>query len=647
MTSYSCNYHDDVVGTSVQDCLLTGKGLVNSKRNCLEIFGKMARSKRKQNNAKGASKHQESTTVGKSTDSSHETSQKRGKNRNSEETPVAKKNSGTGTKRNSTSKQEIDGEKTPRQPKRGKKLTFESSKEKRRKIGGVKAASPILPRSTRSKISSDLLKTGLSQNFKEVTPGYKLKPRNSKILPSKTLVDQSKSNETGKRGATRSRSATPRSVTDNERDRSSEAAQNSQSRSRSRSISRTPKRGRSSRREGTADPDDLVELEVEGSIDGTSSSTEDDTEYESEEQDASEPEREEIPVGMDEEARLNQLEKDPLFAKLFDRMWAKKEAERSDRGKETVPNNSPRVKSPSDTTIYSPILKQRRFKDTLSKFPTIQEQQNDTSAIDLINKRLGEIRVSASKSRRSRSRSGSRSRSRTRSRSRRSRSRSRSRSHRRDHRHHETTREDTRSKRYADNRILEAERAKAAVNCPAPGTLLDVNDYKAPPLNIHADLNDGHYFTSTSHVEEKCEKKCYRGRFVEMEEILPKNKNRLSDETNRFNLIHKKNGSVYAVPAKEETKITNVRRWDQAFRIYSTLYSRANPERASEILQYADTINDAACTFTWENVAYYDYHFRKLMDKNPERSWAKINTHLWAKAMRDHVKFSSLSDSVM
>ena len=43
--------------------------------------------------------------------------------------------------------------------------------------------------------------------------------------------------------------------------------------------------------------------------------------------------------------------------------------------------------------------------------------------------------------------------------------------------------------------------------------------------------------------------------------------------------------------------------------------------RSAEIWQYVFTINHAASTYSWANVAEYDFAFRQMMGKNPLRSW--------------------------
>ena len=83
--------------------------------------------------------------------------------------------------------------------------------------------------------------------------------------------------------------------------------------------------------------------------------------------------------------------------------------------------------------------------------------------------------------------------------------------------------------------------------------------------------------------------------------------------------IYQKDGMIYFAPALErDSKINNVRHWEQVFCVYVT-----NPHRSSEIWQYMYVINTAASTYHWNNMAKYDYTFRQLMSTYPKHSWAK------------------------
>ena len=103
-------------------------------------------------------------------------------------------------------------------------------------------------------------------------------------------------------------------------------------------------------------------------------------------------------------------------------------------------------------------------------------------------------------------------------------------------------------------------------------------------------------------------------------------------------LINKDGVTYFAPPIDRETKIDSIKKWEQAFRVYSTIYCNANPTRAGEILQYVDVIHRAAAIFNWDNVARYDYVFRQLMAAKPYRSWAKVYTQMWNISLNEPIK---------
>ena len=95
-------------------------------------------------------------------------------------------------------------------------------------------------------------------------------------------------------------------------------------------------------------------------------------------------------------------------------------------------------------------------------------------------------------------------------------------------------------------------------------------------------------------------------------------------------------GHVYlALVNDHESKIMGIRCWEQAFRVYAAVYTEAHPERASEIWQYVYTINSAAQSYKWQNVAYYDFTFHQLMVKKPWHSWVKTYTQGWNLALKE------------
>ena len=148
--------------------------------------------------------------------------------------------------------------------------------------------------------------------------------------------------------------------------------------------------------------------------------------------------------------------------------------------------------------------------------------------------------------------------------------------------------------------------------------------------------NDDDFFHLTCHIDSSLREKIERGEFVDLERLLPSNRynQRLTGDS-RMELVNR-DGVTYFVPATDrENKITGIRKWEQAFRVYAAIYCKENPSRSAEIWQYIYTINTAASAFQWDNVAWYDFTFRQLMAAKPHHSWAKTYAQFWNLAMRN------------
>ena len=151
--------------------------------------------------------------------------------------------------------------------------------------------------------------------------------------------------------------------------------------------------------------------------------------------------------------------------------------------------------------------------------------------------------------------------------------------------------------------------------------------------------SDEDFFHLMCHVDETLKGQIVRGEFVELEKLLPKDKRnpyKLSGD-GRMTWVHR-DGDTFLVPAGDrENKINGIRRWEQAFRVYATIYCGEHQDMSREIWQYVDVINTAAASFVWENVACYDYHFRQLMAFNPQRSWAVTYNQMWNLCLKEHL----------
>ena len=198
------------------------------------------------------------------------------------------------------------------------------------------------------------------------------------------------------------------------------------------------------------------------------------------------------------------------------------------------------------------------------------------------------------------------------------------------------------AKERAEQVILEAERYKAVLADP-PGEVLrkglelnqqQVMCHDLAPVDMGTGISDDDFFHLTCHVEPGLISKIENGEFVDLDKLVPKDK-RKRIEDNRMEWVHADGNTFLAPVADRNSKINGFRRWEQAFRVYATIYCGAKPHRSKEIWQYVSIISTAASSFVWENVYDYDVTFRHLMAFNPNRSWAVTYNQMWNLCMRE------------
>ena len=83
--------------------------------------------------------------------------------------------------------------------------------------------------------------------------------------------------------------------------------------------------------------------------------------------------------------------------------------------------------------------------------------------------------------------------------------------------------------------------------------------------------------------------------------------------------------------------ISTFHKWEQAFRVFSKIYTKYHPQRATKLIQYSDDIHTASLTYVWDNVYQYDKEFRLHLARHPMRSWAVILQHAWNLEMKDRI----------
>ena len=328
--------------------------------------------------------------------------------------------------------------------------------------------------------------------------------------------------------------------------------------------------------------------------------------------------------------------------------------EKTPKNKNTVLNNKARKvhKSPSDSTLYRPALKQKRLSKTIDSPDYIQQVINDTNntkanqekqqqQIDqfLTGIRTGKFPTGQPTIPRRMSQGATATPQRNEALT----------------ELDDIQEQQTRARKIAERAVLEAEKFKATVSAPTgkspqfdaqPLTRNDNLDIfqEFRNLDLHVPAVDYNFNDDTAknfcqvsnHIDVSTEMKIAKGAFLEMIKLTPPKNLKVDESDKKLELVSKEGKSFWLpITEKEQNKITNYRQWEQAFKVYAAVYTRYNPHRGAEIYQYVHSISLAASSFHWENVAYYDFHFRKLMGDNPQRSWAKTNTQLWSLAMRD------------
>ena len=152
------------------------------------------------------------------------------------------------------------------------------------------------------------------------------------------------------------------------------------------------------------------------------------------------------------------------------------------------------------------------------------------------------------------------------------------------------------------------------------------------PFQFIAQIDED-YLVVSNHIDELTKTKIVRG----VAEIMPKDRV-LAEKDGRIELVLK-NGKAYWTPASDSVSvnINNFAKWEQAFRIFSEVYTKAHPGKSGELIQYNHIIHSISLSFVWDNVYAYDKEFRIHISKHPERSWAVILQQAWPMKLRDRL----------
>ena len=152
---------------------------------------------------------------------------------------------------------------------------------------------------------------------------------------------------------------------------------------------------------------------------------------------------------------------------------------------------------------------------------------------------------------------------------------------------------------------------------------------------FHSVVVDESYTMIGRHLDESIKRRIQEGEFVDFSRLLPRDRI-LAINDSHLQLFNN-NGKPELRFVTESETIGSFSKWEQAFRIFSTIYTDKFPERAKQLLQYNHIIFSAALTYVWSNIYEYDIDFRLHMSDNPGRNWGIILQQAWTLHMKENI----------
>ena len=185
----------------------------------------------------------------------------------------------------------------------------------------------------------------------------------------------------------------------------------------------------------------------------------------------------------------------------------------------------------------------------------------------------------------------------------------------------------------AEQIIRNAERSKARVY-----------NIQGKDLNItyHSALLDEDYLLVGNYVNQGTRAKIANGEYVDFFKLMLRDKIGVDEDPQHMEMVNK-GGLSYWMPLsdRENMTISSYSKWEQAFRVFSNIYTEYFPTRSNELIQYNHIIHTASQTYSWDNVYRYDHEFCIHMSRHQTRNWGVILQEAWSMFLKDHVSHYS------
>ena len=149
---------------------------------------------------------------------------------------------------------------------------------------------------------------------------------------------------------------------------------------------------------------------------------------------------------------------------------------------------------------------------------------------------------------------------------------------------------------------------------------------------------DHDYHMIDNHIDEAMKKKILEFEYVDFSKLLPHNRS-LHEDDQCLEIVNR-NGMTFLSPVsdRDNVGIISFAKWDQAFRVYSSILTTRYPMKLPELLQYSHTIHMAATSYLWDNVYSYDKEFCHHISRYPTRAWNVILQQAWTILLKDRLK---------
>ena len=225
---------------------------------------------------------------------------------------------------------------------------------------------------------------------------------------------------------------------------------------------------------------------------------------------------------------------------------------------------------------------------------------------------------------------------------------------------HQSTDEQRASEREAEQKALDmirqAEAAKAKIYETPGGCNADMNvhlvnkpqakleyDFDLCKDYVHSAMVDEHYLMVGGHIDDSLKAKIGKGEYIDFAKLLTRDRI-LDEEEETYRMVFK-GGKQFWAPQASNVIIGGFSKWEQAFRVYSNIYIKAHPHRATELVQYNHLIHTASLEFVWSNVYNYDRDFRLHLASFPNRSWAIILQQAWTLRLKERLRMENRFDN--